>query len=250
MRLDIFRAYTKQRVSLASPLLLDACRPGELDAAAWRLRPKRLWPRKPLVGVTVRGWSTGKTPFGPVMGEVPRWDGGRGMVPDMLVLRIAHRSAHMALQIGSASLQTFDQGGVLLLPKGMPAADVRAFIGSPLETLVEHPATARGEYVIRSVMPDVSKDRTVVEFAAVPIEWRLPWGRPPPRPIPFDIGKACDATPTQVRARPTDHRFRRACVGSPQPAASAPGGIAPAGAIATSFQLTNSPNPSWLSSRP
>ncbi len=39
-----------------------------------------------------------------------------------------------------APLQTFDRRGILMLPKVRPAADV---IGSPLERLVEHPATAR-----------------------------------------------------------------------------------------------------------
>lgn len=103
----------------------------------------------------------------------------QGMVPDMLVMGFTHRSAHMVLRIGFATIRTCDRGGVLLLPKVLDIGDVRALIGSPLERLVEHPATVRGEYVIRSVVPEAPRGRTVVEFAVAPIEWRLPWGRPP-----------------------------------------------------------------------
>ena len=38
-RLRIFRDYLASTICLASPLLLDACKPDELDEAFWRLRP-------------------------------------------------------------------------------------------------------------------------------------------------------------------------------------------------------------------
>ncbi len=73
---------------------------------------------------------------------------------DMLVMRVTKRSAHMLLRIGRASLQTFDWGGVLYLPRVMDASDAKAFIGSPLERLLEHPATSRGESAIGAVIPE------------------------------------------------------------------------------------------------
>ena len=54
-RLRIFRDYLASTICLASPLLLDACKPDELDEAFWRLRPNPCWPKRSRVQTRING---------------------------------------------------------------------------------------------------------------------------------------------------------------------------------------------------
>lgn len=186
MRQNIFRMHAGRNVCLASPLLVDACRPGELDAAAWLLHPTRQWPERPTLRVTVRGWTMRGTAFSPVRVAVAGPDGKGAIVSDMLCLCLTDRAAHMVLRVGEASLVTTDDGGTLTLPWPLHQDEREMMVGGPLDRVFEHLATVRGDYVVRSATVDDRRGRTLLRFAAPPLEWRLPWARPWARtPTPF-----------------------------------------------------------------
>ena len=178
MRQNIFRMHAGRNVCLASPLLVDACRPSELDAAAWLIHPTRHWPERPTLRTMVRGRSMRGSAFSPVRVAVTGPDGKGAIVSDMLCLCLTDRAAHMILRVGDASLATTDDGGTLSLPWLLPEEERAIMVGGPLDRVFEHLATVRGEYVVRSATIDASRGRTVVSFAAAPLEWRLPWARP------------------------------------------------------------------------
>lgn len=74
-------------------------------------------------------------------------------------------------------LMTTDCGGRLSL--GVELLDVErdAMVGRPLREAHPH-RLFQGPYLVQGVIEDTELRRTVVDFAAPPIEWRLPWARP------------------------------------------------------------------------
>jgi hypothetical protein len=179
-RLNVFRQHAARRVRLASPLLLDACWSDELDQASWRLRPTPRWPTVPTVQTFVRDPS-----HVPVRSCVPSRNAeqsGPARFPfehDVILLRVSHRSAHMVLRNGDAAMHTADFGGRLCLPWLLASDRCAAFVGGPLDRAFPHPAAYSKDYVVQSATPDVARMRTVLMFTASPIEWRMPWARPP-----------------------------------------------------------------------
>lgn len=197
-RLGIFREHIGTRVSLASPLLLDACRPMELDDAAWRLRPPPGWPASPRVQVTVRGWSARSAFLGPVRTSVSHAEahgGQRPVVADMLVLRIGARSANMVLRVGETVIHTADHGGRLMLPGIMSPDRREELMTYGLDQAFDHPILVDREYIVRAVTQDAGRMRTIVEFSAAPTEWRLPWARPLPHWVRRDDLDGSDDVP-------------------------------------------------------
>lgn len=174
-RMSMFRDFTARRVRLASPLLIDACRPGELDDGAWRLAPGSQWPMHQISSYTLRGWSARSSRHGPYRFELP--DKSR-FVNDRLVLRVTNRAAHMVLVVDRAAVHTNDSGGMLALPSLVPSDARRSLIGSPLERVFHHPSVAEQPYIIQTAEPDEVRRRTMFRFAAAPMEWRVPWARP------------------------------------------------------------------------
>lgn len=177
-RLRMFREFTTRRVRLASPLLLDVCRPGELDDAAWRMRPNDQWPLMPVSLHSIRGWSAKASAKGPYRVAVSFLDQDPIEVADRLTLRVTDRSAHMTLVIGRGSIRTMDTGGDLMLPGLMPREQRDVLVGGPLDRVVRHPAVSDRPYVIGAASVDERRNRTLLRFAAAPVEWRMPWARP------------------------------------------------------------------------
>lgn len=175
-RLGIFREHLARRVCLASPLLLDACREGELDEAVWRLRPSASWPDVLRARVTVRGWSARRGSYGPMRVALDSREGVE--VSDMLVLTLGARAAHMALRVGETVIHTSDRGGRLMLPGLMPLDRREDLIFMWLERAFAHPILIGRQYRIQSAVLDAPRLRTILEFTAAPSEWRVPWARP------------------------------------------------------------------------
>lgn len=174
-RVRMFRDFTARRVRLASPLLIGACRPGELDDAAWRLAPNPRWPLHQVTSYTVRGWASRSSRRGPYLVQRP---GSAGASADRLVLRITDRAAHMVLAHDQASVRTDDDGGHLLVCGEMSERDRQGLIGCPLDRVFPHPAVEEQPYIIQRTALDEARHRTLIRFAAAPVEWRMPWARP------------------------------------------------------------------------
>jgi hypothetical protein len=178
-RLQIFRTCLARRVCLASPLLLDACKPRKIDEALWRLKPAADWPDRPEVDIVIRGRSKRRNiRTGSENKKVGRNSQSEGLVMDHLALRIADRSAHMIMRFGGIAVHTTDVGGRLITTPSSSPADMRDLIGSSLDRILNHPIAIGKEYWILSAEQTLSGRVTIIEFKAAPTEWRVPWARP------------------------------------------------------------------------
>ncbi len=183
-RLRMFRDFTARRVCIASPLLVDVCRPGkpsepgELDDAIWRMRPSARWPLTPVSTHSIRGWSAKSCASGQFRVKVSFLGGTAIELPDRLVVCVTDRAVHMVLAIGPGSIRTSDNGGVLSLPGHMSVRMRARLVDGPLDQAVGHPAVDNQPYMIRSITVDDQRNRTLLRFAAPPVEWRMPWARP------------------------------------------------------------------------
>ncbi|HEX7820250.1 MAG TPA: hypothetical protein VF463_06485 [Sphingobium sp.] len=179
-RLRVFREYLARTVRIASPLLLEACRPDELDEAVWRLRPGTRWPSSPVSRIMVRGWSAKSAHYGPVTVEaVEAGTGERYAVMDKLALVVGDRSAHMILAVAGLGIRTNDRGGRLLMPRLLDFDERDQLVGAPLDMAVRHPILNDRQYIIAGVESSVQLLQTQVDFLAPPEEWRVPWARRP-----------------------------------------------------------------------
>lgn len=178
-RTQIFRNHLARTIRLASPLLVDACEPKELDDAAWRAKPGWDWPNGREQRVMVRGWSTASRhrfrkrtqAFNELTGETFE-------VLDQLALRIGRSSVHMSLSIGSVCIMTSNRGGFLMLPGLIETEHRQGLIGATLDRLIRIPITAQRPYSIISIAPSPKAGTTLVRFEAAPVEWWVPWARP------------------------------------------------------------------------
>lgn len=177
-RRNIFQHHLAETIRLASPLLLDVCRPGELDEAVCRLSPGRRWPNPISTRIPIRGWSSRSAHYGPFMIETIDMDSGERLaVMDRLVLRMTERSAHMIQVVGATLIRTTDDGGSVLLPTVLSPSRCEEIFGAPLAHLISHPAIIGRPYTVVAAVPDLARKRTRVEFAAAPEQWRVPWAR-------------------------------------------------------------------------
>lgn len=178
-RTQIFRNHLARTIRLASPLLVEACNPKELDDAVWRAKPSSDWPNGHEQRVTMRGWSAASRrhnrrrthAFNELTGESFE-------ILDKLAVRIGRSSVHMSLSMGSISIVTSDRGGYLLLPGVIEAEHRLELIGATLDRLVELPITARRPYSIMAIVPSPEAGTTLIKFGAAPVEWWVPWARP------------------------------------------------------------------------
>ncbi|MFZ2995540.1 hypothetical protein [Sphingobium sp.] len=178
-RLRIFRDCLARNVCLASPLLLDATKAEELDRANWRLRPGPAWPLRGRVQSLVRGLSGGGRPPGPSeFVIVDEHTGETVQVMDQLVLRMTRRSAHMSLRIGQIVIRTEDDGGVLSVPHLLDPAESDAITGISVDAILRHPILIGKSYPIIRVRAARERPRSLIDFAAPPMEWFVPWNRP------------------------------------------------------------------------
>lgn len=178
-QLQVFRSHLARSIRLASPLLVDACTPQELDEAIWRVKPYEHWPHGPDARVTLRGWSaTSRRYDRERVAAVNRVTGERFEVMDQLVVRIGRNAAHMMFRIGELSIITREGGGVLSLPRGLQPAEREGLVGATLDMTVEHPILMGRPYSIIEATRPPSSDMTLLKFVAPPVEWRVPWARP------------------------------------------------------------------------
>ena len=178
-QLQVFRSHLARSIRLASPLLLDACTPQELDEAVWRVKPNERWPLGADARVMVRGWSVKSRRYDRErVIAVNRVTGERFEVMDHLVVRIGINAAHMMLRVGELSIVTRERGGVLSLPRGLGSAERAACIGATLDTTVEHPILTGQPYSIIKATSPPGTAMTLLKFVAPPVEWRVPWARP------------------------------------------------------------------------
>lgn len=178
-RLRIFRDYLASTICLASPLLLDACKPDELDEAFWRLRPNPCWPKRSRVQTRINGRQC-ESRHGQKMGfKAIEMDTNQqfGAI-EQLVLRVSPPSAHMVLKIGSLVLRTQDRGGSLSIPRHLTSAESEALFYAELDAVFGHPICDGRYYPIVGVKRAIRQPRSLIEFAAAPQEWRVPWARP------------------------------------------------------------------------
>ncbi|MEC3950136.1 hypothetical protein [Sphingobium sp. HWE2-09] len=178
-RLQIYRSHLARSIKLASPLLIDACTPQELDEAAWRVKPSPHWPQGPDGRIVVRGWSASSRRYDRQrVNVVNRTSGERFEVMDKLVLRMDRNTAQMVLSSGSLVIMTKQRGGVLYLPRALVESERVDLLGAMLDRAVEHPILVGRAYPIVEVPPPHSRRMTLVRFLAPPVEWRVPWARP------------------------------------------------------------------------
>lgn len=175
-RLDVFRQHLGERVRLASPLLLDACDAEDLDDAVEHLVPDAAWPDRLLVRISLPPNCAGISGRGRVYDVV---NGKLSPTADRLCVRIEDRSVHMTLRFGAICLTTADWGGRLVLPGMRSIRERDEWVGARLDHVFQHPIVNHRQYSITSARQDAKCIKTVVEFAAPPVEWRVPWSRPP-----------------------------------------------------------------------
>lgn len=178
-RLQIFRECLSRNICLASPMLLRACRPDELDEAVWGLRPPHGWPLHGRIRIKVRGLEGRHSRHGPVGYLIDdERTGQRIEIMDQVALRLSWRMAHMTLKVGEAVVSTKDDGGQLSIPRALGPSEGRALEGRPVESVIDHPALAGATYTITGARPGLIPSRSLIDFAAAPEEWRVPWRRP------------------------------------------------------------------------
>lgn len=178
-RLQIFRTHLARTIRLASPLLIDACRPEELDEAVWRVRPTERWPHGLDPQVVLRDWSawTRRRDKNCIHSSSrPAGDSFFGM--DQLVLRIRSNGAHMLFQVGSIALVTAGGGGYLSLPYALDNDQRTGLIGATLDSVFKHPIATDRPYPIVGISPHETSSMTLLRFEASPVEWHVPWARP------------------------------------------------------------------------
>lgn len=159
-RLRVYRDHLARRVRLALSLLLDTCRPVDIDAAVWRLGPDAVWPG---------GRGSQHAPVGNHGGH-PSRHGHRGCS----VLRKQGRSAHLLIRVGGAFIQTNDGGGRLVVSAPGLRIDAHRLRSGRLGEVFPHPAIVGQPYAIEFIVRDTTGFLYLIDFAALPIEWGVP----------------------------------------------------------------------------
>lgn len=180
-RLQIFRKHLSRTIRLASPLLIDATTPAELDEAVRQLRPSRAWPAGSDIRKMVRGWHRiGVRRKGERLFNFDKLIDRAFGSGDRLAIIVGRRGMHMAWEAGGTSITTHDRGGALLLPHALGEDERKDLIGSSLDEVFSHPLTIDRPYAITQILPPVGSRATIVEFSAAPEEWRVSWCRTTP----------------------------------------------------------------------
>lgn len=159
-----FRSFLASAVTHASPLLLDACCAWavDLDAMLNRLRPPAGWPHG----------TSPKRAWRPLPLRPPRAL-GTGLVGRRVQVVVGGSALEVRTWLGDAFACTADGRLSLWLTQRMPETVLDGMLGRELASIVDRPVLRLRPY---PVLGGCSIGHgTVIDAAAPPVPYRLPW---------------------------------------------------------------------------